>query len=385
MIKTLKKIGLKLFAFFIRVNAIVYGLMVTIVGAFALISSDPFKEKPFITFEFWLIFLAGLILIFPFRFLKSYRALNIYFYLLLSVTLSHILFGWQLGGFISHLILSILLSLNFFIVYLFIRYKQNPNLINPLLEKRDHSIFLLLFFTFFISFVYLSVDIRTSSAGFSLFRNTFETPGVSIDLNPKALKSEFTFYDTTLGTGKKYEIQTPVIIITSPIINGDDFIELYQDGKKIHRLDYSPRGIKTITAYDPDGTKHEYVEDIGTFQAKGVDGLTHDYPIYESKLLARDKSNQLVILKNEGDVSRREDLDFTIIYRSIWKKPNDFIVGTPGAKLEKIELTVTKNVKYPSRPKYIPLPFFRSTQDWKLSLKTSKTELPVVNKLHLWY
>lgn len=65
---------------------------------------------------------------------------------------------------------------------------------------------------------------------------------------------------------------------------------------------------------------------------------------------------------------------------------NYYVTATEQVnKTGEIEIEIQKSIDFPKRPKFIPLPFIRTSIDWKLSLRNSRNEIPLVDYLLLWY
>lgn len=334
----LKTLTIKISAFFVRTFTLIMGILDIIAYLTALYNLQIAIALPGL--------IAGLILIFPFRLIKSFRYLEIYFYLLLSTTVSLVVCQWIFTDYSSpssklfSFIISLILIFNSYFIYLYLLHRHDTDLINPLTEKKDLKFWSIPFITAIIIILYLIIDFRTTTSGKQYIEIPTVIPYVAANFDPKAF---YRGYQIESGI---YEHNRPIFVrIKKQSLEKKYFIEIFENGQKIYRADYEQENIKNISTFDKDGTEHKSI----TFKIYGRDkqGIFREIP---------------------------ETEQYTALSRI------DLEIST-----DRFGIQIYKTINYPQKPKYIPLPFLRSKQDWKLTMKDSNGEIPLVNDLHIWY
>lgn len=357
---TLRTNSLKLIAFITRAVVLFQGLLLTLVSALAFLSPQYSKKA-----EYILALFAGIILIYPFRLLKTARSIKIYFYVLLSVTLAILLpmsanLNPEYGK--PDITFPIALILNVIIVLLYYLHRQNIKLINPLLEKKAIKRILKLTLGLFLLLIgigaYLFLDIKDTPTG----KQYITIPGIIPEFNAQftkeALNSSYKLRSSTYLEPRTMHVEINKRDIDK--MNGGDFIELYVDNRKVYRVDYDKTGVKQAAIFDINGNSEQ------------AD------PFY--KLYGITKEGEFVAIPEEERYTAITNLDM-IIYPSI----STYRSGeTNDSPFKDLVITINNSVGFPKRKIKI-LPFKRTSQNWNLVLKDSKSTVQLVNKILIWY
>lgn len=287
-------------------------------------------------------FIISLILIFPFRFIKSAQLLIIHLYLLFLATFALTVYGlttWHPRN-IFDLIIGILgilaIILNFYFIRLYYLHRLNIKLINPFIE-RQKIIFLFKIFSIplaigaiaIVTWLYLYLDIHSIGPQGGVIATYPNIPQAEARFTKHAL----SIYSLYSRNEKNHSI---TFTISKKLTGKEEFIELYDKGQKIFRVDFSKEGIIKPKVFQKDGTSLQMI----------------DVKYY----------------------SINPNLKINYCCSSNSYYPDQTII---------IELN--KLIVYPVKPSYIPLPFLRGTQDWQLTLKDSTGEIPLIKNIQLWY
>lgn len=357
----LKTNSIKLIAFATRLVVIFHGLILTIISLLSLLSPQ-FSQKA----TYLLTLFAGIILIYPFRLLKTAGSIKTYFYVLISVTLAVLLpIGFYHKPEYSQpdIISPIAFILNIIFTFLYYLHRQNSKLINPLLEKKAIIRVIKLFFGLFLLILglgaYLFLDIRDTPAGKQYITIPGLIPEYSLQFTKEALNSNYKFRGNTYLEPRSLHVEIEKRDFDK--MTGSDFIELYIDNRKVYRVDYDNTAVKQVTVFAEDGTSEQADVYYQTY------GIT--------------KIGKFVSVPEEARFTTISNFDMTIhssvstLYRS---------GETPDVPYKDLQITITKNIASPER-KIKLLPFTRTHQNWNLSLKDSTGTIPLTKKILIWY
>lgn len=209
-----RKYLLKLLALFTRFYVIFFGCIDSLVTTFYIITSIINHDSEFIV-KILPAFVWLLILIFPFRLLKSHKHLKLYFNVLLINTIFNTLvitfiykYPFNLNPFLffnniyNFILEAFILFLNLYFVHLYISHRLNSKLINPLFEKKDYKLLFVPLFFLVLIFSYIFIDIRTTPWGKAFFVFPI-IPDATANFDEKALNSSYSF-DSYVDNHKTY-------------------------------------------------------------------------------------------------------------------------------------------------------------------------------------
>lgn len=344
----------------------IFAVVITLIAVFST-GSDLIKNIVYVL----PLLSCFIIVVFPFRLIKSLKNLIVYFYLLLFATICLILTSLltiflvnviTLGDYIYFL----LLLLNFYFVRMYVSHRRNPDLLNPFVQKKDLKLLIIPIVLFTIIFSYLFIDIRTTIYGRSFinFYQPFEVPKIEIDLDSQVLNSRYTLPYITASD--KF---SGIKLVKS--ITGNDFMELFENDKKILYAQYKPNGIESISTFNMNGSENKYEKKYYTQNLLGVDGKRRDYTNeIPNRYFARNKSGVFQEITEKDIPEAYSTYDLVLSF---------------GAVEGRLEVSVYKSVMLPIKSRYNPLPFIKSKIPWTLSLKDSTGEIPLVRHVRLVY
>lgn len=317
-----------------------------------------------------ILFTCSLIIIFPFRFIRSQQILKIYLYLLVFATITLLLPTENTPGAVPVIPMimfdKLALLLNLLFVYLYYRHRLNPKNSNPFLEKKTLiKVFGILGIIILIgvsTLLYTFYDPHYTDGKKDYITVPFDPPYARFNIFEKAFNKGYEIRQGILVNNKNLNLT-----ITKKIEKNknNQFIEIKEKDKSRLRVDFTKDNLINITFWDNQGTVHNSSTDNVAFQLND-DGDVTQIPI-----------SDVYYSKRTADMDSLYYIDYmsNIAYSTA---PN-------SATYTSIRIDIQKKINYPKKQRYVPLWVLRTALPWSLTLIDTEGTIPLFDKINIWY
>jgi len=343
----------KLILFLLRAGILAVRIYILFLGWLVLVSS-----LIGVSMGYWRSLngvVMGLIFIFPFRRLKSLTSLKSYFVILALNTVINLPLPKGVGIFLSDLLFLV----NIGIVGQYVYCQSDLNKFYPFFRPRIHKkllillIFLVVFATSLVSYLYVDVRQNLGNGWWMTVVNTI--PRVEPIFTSEGIKSGYIWE----GVDNVTKDNSLVVSVKIPTPK-DDFVEIYDNDKKIVKIEFDKNGQKQFVVYNLDGSGH--VAKMGIKEVRSETGVFSEV---------------------SGGPMDEININYDLaVFPQYFYKTEDIT----GSGLQKnLGLTIIKTIDYPTKRMIPLLPFNRSRQKWKLSVEDNGGETVLIKEVEIWY